>query len=331
MLIEISEIQKTMSKILTKQGYSTRDVELIIDVYLGGEIRGQQTHGLAPFPAFAKQDFSQCPEPEVILHTHSVFYINANGNPGITIARRAADAAIEIAQTEGVGTAIIKNMHDWSRPGAIANYVANNKCVGVVTNIASGKAVAPPGGYDPTLGTNPIAFAIPTIDKPLEIEMATAKRAWGNIRIANKFGTDLPEDTFLTNTGESATKPGEAHSVKAFGEHKGFAISMLISLLNGPMLGDSMMIEADATDFSKPWPPNSGMITVYNPELFGGYEAFVEEVSNGMAEIKATHPLPNQEIRIPGEGAGELSNTVMNVGSIEVPPELWDEIRSLLD
>ncbi len=331
MLIQISEIQETMLNILLQRGYSTEDSELIIDVYLGGELRGQPTHGLAPFPEYAKHDFSRCAEPEVILHSHSVFYIDAKGNSGIAIARRAADEAIEIAQTEGIGTAIIKNMKDWSRPGAIAHYVAKKKCIGVVTNIGSGLALAPPGGYDPTLGTNPIAFAFPTLDTPLEIEMATSKRAWGNIRIANKYGTDLPVDTFLTDTGASATKPSEAHSVEAFGGHKGFAISMLIAMLNGPMLGNAMLNEADATDFSKPWPPNSGTITVYDPELFGGYEAFVKETSKGIDEIKSTHPLPNQVIRIPGEGAKARSAEAIDKGSIEVPEVLWAEITSLLE
>ena len=330
MEIEINEVEETLYKILTKLDYSKDDINLIIDVYLGGELRGQETHGLAPFPSFVKQDFSQLEEPQVILHSHSLYYIDAKGHPGITVGRKAADEAIAIAKKEGVGSAVIKNMRDWSRPGAIANYIAKHNMVGVVTNIGSGQAVAPPGGVDPTLGTNPIAYAIPTENEPLEVEMATSKKAWGNVRIANKYGVELPEDTFLTADGSNAVYPKDAHSVKTFGEHKGFAISMMIAILNGTMLGNPLIIEADASNYSKPWPPNSGSITVYNPELFGGLNTFIAETQAEINSIKNSTPMSGQTITIPGESSGSRSLKNKAEGKIEIAPELWEEINSLL-
>ena len=274
MEIEINEVEETLYKILTKLDYSKDDINLIIDVYLGGELRGQETHGLAPFPSFVKQDFSQLEEPQVILHSHSLYYIDAN--------------------------------------------------------IGSGQAVAPPGGVDPTLGTNPIAYAIPTENEPLEVEMATSKKAWGNVRIANKYGVELPEDTFLTADGSNAVYPKDAHSVKTFGEHKGFAISMMIAILNGTMLGNPLIIEADASNYSKPWPPNSGSITVYNPELFGGLNTFIAETQAGINSIKNSTPMSGQTITIPGESSGSRSLKNKAEGKIEIAPELWEEINSLL-
>ncbi len=318
-----------MQSALKSKNYTDADIEFIIEVYLGGELRGHTTHGLAPFPAFSREDFSHNEEPQVLLHTHSLFMIDAKENPGVVVGRHAADEAISIARTEGVGTAIIKNMRDWSRPGAIAQYVARHNCVGIVTNIGSGQAIAPPGGFDPTLGTNPIAYGIPTSDEPLVVEMATSKRAWGNVRMANKYGHDVLENTFYTNEGKVAIDPQDVHSVMPFGEHKGFALSFLVAVLNGTMLGNPLIIEADATSFNKPWPPNSGSIMVFNPEMLGGLDAFTQQTQEGINSILSTRALPHQKIRIPGESGAAQQAEALRDEYMEISDDLWNELSSL--
>jgi len=45
--------------------------------------------------------------------------------------------------------------------------------------------------------------------------------------------------------------------------------------------------------------------------------------------IKATHTLPNQEIRVPGEKASIEHAAKVKAGSINIPDELWEEIKGL--
>src|SRR4030095_9919641 len=107
-------------------------------------------------------------------------------------------------------------------------------------------SVAPPGGFDPTVGTNPIAYGIPTSDEPLVVDMATAKHAWGQVRLANKFGTPLPPDAFYDEQGNITRDGKEAYSVKAAGDFKGFALAILIDVMCGSFVDVPMQIKSKA-------------------------------------------------------------------------------------
>src|SRR5437867_3336910 len=105
--VKVTDITDKMTAILQAKGYSKADIPFIIDMYLGGELRGHTSHGLASFPSFVKADISHLPEPEVLRATHATFYLDAKANPGVLVGRRAADEAIARAKKEITGTAII--------------------------------------------------------------------------------------------------------------------------------------------------------------------------------------------------------------------------------
>lgn len=331
MKVPILDITNKMTTVLKAKGHKDDDIPFIVEMYLGGELQGHLTHGLASFPGFVKQDFSGLDEPEVIKDTHALFMIDAKSNSGNMVGRRAADEAIKRAKKEAAGMAIIKNMDVLLRPGAVAKYIAKQGFVAVVIESGGAANIAPPGGYDPVIGTNPIAYGIPASGEPLVVDMAMSKRAWGNVRLAKKYGADLPEDTFYDHKGEIARNPEDAHSVLPSGEHKGFALALLIEVLCGSAVDMDMMINSKAqNNFGSKLPERGGFILAVDPEQTGGsLEQFKKANSELIDKIKATHPLKGQKIRIPGEGAGELQHTRLKDGVIDIPDELWEEIRSL--
>jgi len=331
MQVSISEITAKMTDVLRQKGIAEADIPFVIEMYLGGELQGHLTHGLASFPGFVKQDFSGLDEPEIIKETHALFMIDAKSNSGNVVGRRAADEAIKRAKQEGIGTAIIKNMDVLLRPGAIAGYVAKQGYVAVVIENGGTANVAPPGGYDPTVGTNPIAYGIPTQNEPVVVDMAMSKMAWGNVRMANKYGNDLPKDTFYNDKGEVTLDPKEAHSVMPTGEHKGFALALLIEILCGSIIGmDGMMTVSDsANSFGKKMPERGAYILVIDPLQTSGGDTFAVANSQLLEKIKATHALPDQKIRIPGESATAAQAQKLKANTVDIPAELWEEMRGL--
>lgn len=321
-----------MQLLLSDKGYSEEDTNFLVDMYLGGELRGHTSHGLASFPGFVKQDFSKQDEPVVLKETHSTFIIDAKSNPGALIGKRAADEAIARANKEVIGTALIKNMDSWLRPGAIAQYIAEQGYMTLVFNDGGGTSIAPPGGYDPVLATNPIAYGIPTNGAPLVVDMATSKRAWGQVRLANKYDTDLPEDTFYNNRGELTRNPKEAHSVLPFGDYKGFALAMMIEIMCGSLVGmDNMMLETNqgGSNFGVKLQERGGFILVIDPRQTTDLDTFKKANSELVEKIKATSKLSDEEIRIPGEQASKLQDEYLKNDSIDIPDELWEEIQAL--
>jgi LDH2 family malate/lactate/ureidoglycolate dehydrogenase len=203
MKVSISEVTAKMKSVLQTKGYAEADIPFVINMYLGGELRGHTSHGLASFVSFAQREPEANEDPVVLKETHALFALDAKGANGNVIGKRAADEAVKRAKAEGVGTVFIKDMDSWLRPGAIAEYIAEEGYVAIVTNSGGGTHVSPPGGFDPTLGTNPIAYGIPTAHEPLVVDMATSQHAWGEVRLANKYGTPLPPDSFTCRRPES--------------------------------------------------------------------------------------------------------------------------------
>lgn len=332
MKVVLKDLTEKMRTVLLAKGFEKDNVDFLIEMYLGGELRGHTSHGLASFPGFVNDDWSDLPEPEVIKETNSLFMIDAKSNPGAVVGKRAADEAIKRAKKEAVGTAIIKNMDSWMRPGAIAQYIAEQGFLSVVINDGGGASIAPPGGYDPVLGTNPIAYGIPTAGEALVVDMATSKRAWGQVRLANKYGTDLPADTFYSDKGEVTLNPKQAHSVMPFGDYKGFALAMLIEILCGSVVGmDNMMLDTRGagSSYGVRLADRGGFILVIDPGQTAPDYDFRAANSELITKIKATDTLPGESIRIPGEEAGKLQKERLDAGEIEIPDELWKEIKNL--
>lgn len=330
MKIPIDDIRDKMASILHAKGYKDEDVDFLIEMYLGGELSGHTSHGLASFPGFVAEDYSKLPQPEVLKSTAALFMIDAKANPGALVGKQAADEAIARAKKEGVGTAIIKNMDSWLRPGAIAQYIARQDCVALVTNSGGSVAIAPPGGYDPVTGTNPIAYGIPTALSPIVVDLATSKRAWGQVRLANKYGTNLPEDTFYNDQGETTVNPKEAYSVKAFGEYKGFSLALLVEILCGSLVGMNMMIENNEGDnFGAKMPVRGAIIVVFDPSQTTDIDSFKQANTSFLKKIKTSHTLPSEDIRLPGEYGANLYEQNLQEGTIDIPEEVWEEINNL--
>src|SRR6185295_15678136 len=98
--------------------------------------------------------------------------------------------------------------------------------------------------------------------------MATAQHAWGQVRLANKYGTPLPPDAFYDSQGSITRDGQQAYSVKAFGEYKGFALGLLIEIMCGSLVGVPMMIRSTSgSSFAGQLPRRGAVIMVLDPAI----------------------------------------------------------------
>ena len=331
MRVKIPELKNKMTQVLKVRGYSARDIPFLIDMFLGGELRGHTSHGLAGFSSFVRQDFSKLAKPKIVKSTPGFILMDAKSNSGNVVGREVADQLMKRARKQVVATAFIKNMDSWLRPGAIAEYIADRDFFAIVINHGGGASIAPPGGYDPVLGTNPIAYGIPTNEGPIVVDMATAKRAWGQVRLANKYGTKLPDQTFYDNKGNVTRDPKKAWSVMPFGEYKGFALGFLVEMMCGSLLGMPMMVNTNnaGSKYGVNMLNRGAFILVVSPRSMTNLKTFKSENSRLIKKIKATRHRKGERIRIPGENASGLKADRLKKDSIELPRELWRELQSL--
>lgn len=325
--IEIPEIKKTLISTLLIRGLTRPEATTIASEYLDGELQGKPSHGLMAFPSLIKKLKGRRKKHKILKKTHSVVYIDANENLGTLVGKTGADIAIKMAKSEGIGLAAIKNMITWLRPGIIAQYVADSGNVGFIINNGGKSMTAPPGGFDPVIGTNPIGIGIPTAKDPIVADMATSVRAWGEVRKAIQAKQKLPKNHYYTKTGQFAIDPNTAYSALAMGDYKGFALGMMIEILTGSFLGRNMGKQSARGDYRVA--TRGGLIIVLNPKFFGSSNKFKQANSQLIKEIKGSRKLKKGgKIFVPGERAASLKKQNMKKGALEVDQKLWSQLTN---
>ncbi|MEK7076941.1 MAG: Ldh family oxidoreductase, partial [Patescibacteria group bacterium] len=161
-------------------------------------------------------------------------------------------------------------------------------------------------------------------------DMATSKRAWGEVRKAKRENSNLPKDSYYTNTGTFAVKPEDAYSAVPMGDYKGFALGLFIEIMTGSFLGREMAknLSGDSIEKSDAQSVTRGaMILVFNPAATTNVEQFKKSNSELIQRIKESHALPGfEEIYIPGEHALKKRARNIKNGYLEVDETLWRNI-----
>jgi len=132
--------------------------------------------------------------------------------------------------------------------------------------------VAPAGGSKPLLGTNPFAFGWPRPGQnPYVFDFATSVVARGEIELYHRAGKQLPPGWAVDAQGNPTTDPAEAltGAMLPFGGHKGSAISTMVELLAGAMIGDLTSAEALEHLGTTALAPHHGeLVLAFSPERF---------------------------------------------------------------
>jgi len=167
---------------------------------------------------------------------------NANKKLGQSVAYRAIDRAIELADQYGIAQISIDNAFHYLWGGgyvmaaAERGYIAYTNCTSTLAE------VVPFGGKFPTLGTNPHSWGFPTMDAsgfPLVIDWATSTVAMGRVQALKREGKQLPPGSAVDRDGNPTTDPHQVASLLPFGAHKGYGLS-LINELMGALIGGSL-------------------------------------------------------------------------------------------
>src|SRR3977135_38726 len=168
--------------------------------------------------------------------------------------------------------------------------------------------MAPWGGTEPLLGTNPIAVAIPAGNEaPVVLDIATSLASNGAIRTHELEGRPMPEG-WGQNRRDGSPVPDlrrvAERTYLPMGEYKGFGLSLVIGLLAGPL--NRAAFGRDIKDFAAPpgGELNVGQFVVaLDVARFVPPDVFKAEVDRHICDLAGSERLPGVgEIRVPGQG-----------------------------
>jgi L-2-hydroxycarboxylate dehydrogenase (NAD+) len=167
---------------------------------------------------------------------------NANKKLGQSVAYRAMDAAIKLADQYGVGIVTVDNAFHYLWGGGYVMDAAKRGYLAYTNCTAALAEVVPFGGKYPTLGTNPHSWGFPTtaaVGFPIVADWATSVVAMGRVQQLKREGKPLPPQAAVDKDGNPTTDPNLAVSLLPFGAHKGYGLS-LINEIVGAFSGGSL-------------------------------------------------------------------------------------------
>jgi ureidoglycolate dehydrogenase (NAD+) len=240
---------------------------------------------------------------------------------------QAVAIAAERADQAGVCFGLVRDTTHTGAIGRYAQWMARRGCAALI--MGAGPAfVAYHGARVASLGTSPIAIAVPAGDRPIVLDMATSTISNGTILQAKATGAALPLGAVLTAQGEPTTDPGRAEILLPLGGAKGSGLGFMFEMLASVLAAAPIQARALGPERRKSLSQNLAILAV-DVQTFRPLADFARDADALSAIIKS---LPRQEgfdeIRLPGERA-ERTEAARRKSGIPIPGKLWKELAAI--
>lgn len=264
-----------LDQVFLRAGLSSPHAAAVARVISAGERDGCKSHGVYRVDLCLRtlRAGKVVPDacPNVCAGDSAIVQVDAGGGFAPLAFETGLPALVAAARVNGLAAMALTNCVHFSALWPEVEAITAEGLAGLVM-CPSYATVAPAGGTLPLLGTNPLAFGWPRpSSEPYVFDFATSVAARGEIELLRIAGKTLPEGWAVDAAGLPTTDPASAlaGAMLPFGLHKGSAISTMIELLAGVMLGDltsSGALEAvGTTNFA---PRHGELILAFDPAHF---------------------------------------------------------------
>lgn len=331
--LSLNEVEQLAQAVLLKHGFSQAQAIAVARTMVCGERDECKSHGiyrlLVCIATLKAGKVNPQAVPQVFDHAPGIVRVDAKGGFSQLAFELALPALKAKAQKNGVAALVINHCVHFSALWVELEAITELGLVGLACT-PSHAWVAPAGGRGPVFGTNPIAFGWPRVGShPFVFDMATSAIARGDIELHRRAGKAVPLGWGVSASGEPTTSAQEIldGAMLTFGGHKGSALSAMIELLAGPLIGDLTSAQSLAHDAGAKVSPYHGeLIIVFDPKRFLGdrVEHFL-----GSAEVLFDN-IKGQGARLPSARRYEARARSLAQG-VEVDDALFEELQRLLD
>ena len=273
-------------------------------------LTGHDSHGIGMLPMYIRHihagEVRTGQSPQVVIDTGAMLTLDAHRGFGAVAGRYAMTIAIERARLHGCAVVGTHNAHHLGRIGQWAEQCADADLASLhFVNVLSPPRVAPWGGMDARLVTNPVCLGIPDGPTPIVLDYATSAIAIGKARVAYEKGEQVPKDVLIDSAGRPTTDPRALFvepigALLPFAQHKGFAMAVMCELLGGMLSGGQ--VQCDAHRSGVIGVINNMLSFVFRPEVFCTPERQREQIDALSAWLKGSPQSdPAAPVQMPGE------------------------------
>jgi len=319
-------------------GSTPREAELVADHLVTSNLSGHDSHGVGMIPRYAASlranQLQLNRHAEVVRDVGAVLTIDGGVGFGQVVAHEAMELGIERARKLGVCAVGLRNAHHIGRIGHWAEQCARAGFVSFhFVNVAGDPLVAPFGGTDRRIGTNPFCAAFPRDgEPPLLLDFATSAIAFGKARVAYNQKKPVPDGALIDHAGRPTVDPAvmleEPHGalMPAGGAsaHKGYGLAVMCEVFGGALSG-GFTTRAETLEHS-PRIINGMLSVIVDPRAFDAMNA--QQEADAFLEWVKASPVADGVERIQAPGEPERRSRVeRETNGVPVDGETWRQIR----
>ncbi|MEQ9143415.1 MAG: Ldh family oxidoreductase [Parvibaculaceae bacterium] len=292
--------------VLSAGGVTADQAQEVSRNLVWSEMVGRENFGLKRLPVYLERLAAGGLKPDAAPSftelTPSAGLIDGDAGFGQYAGRLAADRAVDLARSSGVGTVGVRNSNFFGTGAYFVHRIAEAGMIGLAMSNSFPKVVAH-GGLTPVFGTNPFAFGAPRRDgRSLMFDMATSALAGSAVREHMDKGQSLPEGMAIDEEGVPVTDPAKVAegALLPVAGAKGYGLSLMVEILAGVLTGAGVA-DGVASMYKQVSAPgqNGHFLVALDISRFMPLETFYDRLEGLVGMIKASHP--DNEILLPGE------------------------------
>ncbi len=334
--VQAGRLKDIGAALLRAAGASEEEAEAVAVGCVNANLVGHDSHGIIAIPTYIDRIKAGHIVPgapwTIVQESAATTVIDGNWGFGFHVNAKAMQLTIEKARTTNVAACTVFRQSHVGRLAAYPLMAAKEGMIGIATADSgrSPKMVAPFGGREARLGTNPIAIAVPSdLEAPFYLDMATSAVAAGKVLLAAARAEEIPTGWVVGSDGRQTTDPTQLKKGGALlplggtEGYKGSGLAAMVEVLCGLLTGLGFGVEPAGRH-------NDGcFMAVFKVEAFRPLAEFKKEVAEFARYLKATPPAEGSSgVLYPGE-IEHLREQERSKSGIDVEDATWAKLCAL--
>ena len=307
----VSAVTGLVADAFVSLGVPPGDAAKVASLMVEADLTGAEAHGVFRLPQYIRrmQAGAVNPRANVTVEKTAAATATVDGDNGLghLVMARATETAIELAKASGIGWVGVRRSNHAGTAGIYAAMPVEHGMIGLYSVVASANHMAPWGGADMLLGTNPLGVGIPAGEEPpVVLDFATTVVSYGTVKSYALEGRTMPEGWMVDRkTGAPMTDPTRSNDgmLLPIGGYKGAGLALVLGLLSGPL--NRAAYGRDVIDFNNDdtSETNTGhFMMVLDISRFLPVAEFKAEMDRHIRDLRGSARLPGvDEIRLPGD------------------------------
>ena len=322
--------------VLRAEGVPAPDADLLADTLVTAELWGHASHGMLRLPWYVTRlrtgAMTAVTTVDTVRDHGAVVVLDGRDGIGQVVTHRAVEVGVERARRHGVSAVGIRNSGHFGTAAYFTRRAAEAGCVAILATNAS-PAMAPWGGRQKSVGTNPWSIAAPAGSHGVVVmDLANTAVARGKVYLAAERGEPIPHGWAADAEGTPTTDPAEAVKglILPMAGPKGYVISFMMDVLAGVLTGSAF---GDAV--AGPYEPHrrSGaghLLITIDVDAMADRAEYTRRIESLVRQTRDGALAPwADEILVPGEL--EDRHRTLSVQGIPLAPATWAALAALAE